>query len=278
MTVQITDQRRYPEGVPCWVDTEQPDPQEAARFYGGLFGWTLTDAMPPGAPGTYLIATLDGHDVAAIGPTDGDRAGWNTYVAVDDADGSARVVEEAGGAIVRPPEDAGPGGRSATCADPGGGVFRLWQARRRLGAQLVNVPGTWNFSDLQTSDLEREIAFYHRVFGWEVDTEQGAGMIRLPGYGDHLESTVDPHIRERQAQAPTGFADVVAGVGAEVGPGGAARWTVRFTVADRDDTVAAAERLGATVLSSADTPWTREALIRDPQGAELTVSQFAPPE
>ncbi len=103
-------------------------------------------------------------------------------------------------------------------------------------------------------------------------------MIRLPGYGDHLESTVDPQIRERQAQAPAGFADVVAGVGADVSPGGEDRWTVRFTVADRDDTVGAAERLGATVLSSADTPWTREAVIRDPQGAELTLSQFTPPE
>jgi hypothetical protein len=39
----------------------------ASRFYGGLFGWTLTDAVPPGAPGSYLIATLDGQDVAAIG-------------------------------------------------------------------------------------------------------------------------------------------------------------------------------------------------------------------
>ena len=51
-----------------------------------------------------------------------------------------------------------------------------------------------------------------------------------------------------------------------------------FTVADRDDIVAAAKRLGATVLSTADTEWTREAVVRDPQGATLTLSQFAPPE
>ncbi|MDP9188754.1 MAG: VOC family protein, partial [Actinomycetota bacterium] len=27
----------YPAGVPCWVDTGQPDPEAAVDFYGGLF-------------------------------------------------------------------------------------------------------------------------------------------------------------------------------------------------------------------------------------------------
>jgi hypothetical protein len=49
-------------------------------------------------------------------------------------------------------------------------------------------------------------------------------------------------------------------------------------VADRDDSAATAERLGATVISSADNMWTKDALVRDPQGAEFTVSQFTPPE
>ena len=28
----------YPAGVPCWIDTTQPDPQAAAEFYRGLLG------------------------------------------------------------------------------------------------------------------------------------------------------------------------------------------------------------------------------------------------
>jgi hypothetical protein len=36
----------------------------------------------------------------------------------------------------------------------------------------------------------------------------------------------------------------------------------------------AAERLGAVVISSDDTQWTKSVVIRDPQGAELTLSQF----
>jgi predicted enzyme related to lactoylglutathione lyase len=274
MTVQIIDQRRYPQGVPCWVDTAQPDPAAAASFYAGLFGWELTDAMPPDAPGSYLIATLDGHDVAAVATMGRDEtAAWRTYVACDDADATAEAVVRAGGSVVSGPADAGPGGRTATCADPGGAVFALWQARQRLGAQVVNVPDTWNFSDLHTPDPAVVLPFYAEVFGWQVSGDLGAGMIRLPGYGDHLAATVDPHIEERQAGAPPGFADVVAGLAAaDDAPG----WRVRFTVADRDASAATAERLGATVLSSAETPWTREAVVRDPQGAELTLSQFTP--
>ena len=58
--------RTYPQGVPCWVDTAQPDVEAATEFYGGIFGWTFEDAMPPGAPGRYAITKLDGQDVGAI--------------------------------------------------------------------------------------------------------------------------------------------------------------------------------------------------------------------
>ena len=31
----------YIPGVPCWVDTSQPDSEAAVDFYTGLFGWTF---------------------------------------------------------------------------------------------------------------------------------------------------------------------------------------------------------------------------------------------
>ena len=74
------------------------------------------------------------------------------------------------------------------------------------------MPGAWNFSDLRTPDVAASLAFYGEVFGWRVDPDLGAGMIRLPGYGDHLAATIDPDIHERQAFAPPGFADVIAGL------------------------------------------------------------------
>ncbi|MBV9234032.1 MAG: VOC family protein, partial [Candidatus Eremiobacteraeota bacterium] len=80
----------YPAGVPCWVDTLQPDPHAAMRFYGQLFGWEFAGPghMPDG--GEYYVAQLRGLDVAGIGSMPKASAGpgafWNTYVAVDDLD------------------------------------------------------------------------------------------------------------------------------------------------------------------------------------------------
>jgi predicted enzyme related to lactoylglutathione lyase len=260
------------------VDTEQPDPEAACRFYGGLFGWTFEEAMPPGAPGSYLIAKLDGRDVAAVGPSSDGEASWNTYIAVDDADAAVAALTAAGGTLLSGPEDAGPGGRTATAADPSGARFRLWQARRRLGAQIANVPGAWNFSNLHAINPVGQFAFYADIFGWmtELPPDSNGSMVRVPGYGDHLAATSDPGIRERHATAPPGFSDAAAGL-VTAAPGELTHWQVLFTVADRDKSVATAEDLGATTVSTAENLWTRTALVRDPAGAEFTLSQFTPP-
>ena len=225
-----------------------------------------------------MIASLDGAVVAAIGPPQGDApVEWNTYIAVDDADAAAAAVQAAGGSVTLEPVDAGPGGRLAACADPRGARFRLWQPRRRLGAQLTNAPGSWNFSDLHTGDAAAATGFYAPLFGWEFDDLGFATMIRRPGYGDHLAATVDPGIRERQEgiSAPPGFADAIGWLAPLASNHD--HWHVTFTVASRDESATTAERLGAVVISSDDTEWTKSALIRDPQGAELTLSQFTPP-
>jgi predicted enzyme related to lactoylglutathione lyase len=269
--------RTYPEGVPTWVDTQQRDPQAAQEFYAGLFGWTFTTVSPPDAP-VYAIAALDGRDVAAIGQADDRPAVWNTYIAVDDADAAAARIFAAGGEPTGEPDQIGPFGRAMSLRDPAGVPFRLWQAGKHNGAQVVNDPGTWNFSDLHT-DTPDSVAFYSKVFGWSVEDAGFAQTIRQPGYGDHLEATIDPDIRKRQAAvgAPPGFEDVIAlVVGLE--PRLAPHWHVSFSVADRDAAAERAEQLGAEVLSTEDGQWTRTALIRDPQGAVFTASQFSPPD
>jgi predicted enzyme related to lactoylglutathione lyase len=277
--------RTYPPGVTSWVDVTVDDVGAAQDFYGRLFGWTFTQATPPGIPVQYVIAQLDGQDVAGVGgpaePTGSPSGVWSTYVAVDDLEATIAAVEAAGGRVVAPVEQAGEGGRNATVTDPTGVRISLWQAERRLGAQVANTPGAWNFSDLHAADPTASRPFYEQVFGWVfVDLAQGdtasGTMIQVPGYGDHLAATVDPGIHERQAMAPPGFADVIGGIvpAGEDDP----HWHVTFTVADRDESASLAESLGATVLSRDDTGWTRQATIRDPQGAVFTASQFTPPD
>lgn len=48
-------------------------------------------------------------------------------------------------------------------------------------------------------------------------------------------------------------------------------------MANGDESAKQAEKLGAAVVSSADTEWTNTAMIKDPQGAPLVLSQFIPP-
>jgi hypothetical protein len=106
----------------------------------------------------------------------------------------------------------------------------LWQPRRRLGAQLTNAPGSWNFSDLHTGDAAGAANFYGPLFGWEFDDGGFATMIRRPGYGDHLAATVDPGIFERQdgISAPPGFADAIGWLAPLAN--GQDQWHVTFTV------------------------------------------------
>src|SRR4051812_31715862 len=163
---------RYPAGVPCWVDTSQPDPAAAAEFYGGLFGWELENQMPPDAPGSYYQATLGGGKVGAVGsqpegapPT----VTWTTYIAADSADEAAERVRAHGGTVLSEPFDVFTAGRMAAFADPEGAPFAVWQAGEHHGAEVVNVPGSWNFSGLNARDLDAAQRFYGAVFGWEFD-------------------------------------------------------------------------------------------------------------
>ena len=281
----MVDRDGYIPGVPCWVDTSQPDQEAAVAFYGGLFGWELEDMMPPEAPGRYYAARLRGGDVTAIGPvTEGGPqvAVWNTYIWVQDADATAAQVREAGGSVLADPFDVMDAGRMAVCADPEGAAFCLWQARRHKGAQIVNEPGSLNFNSLNTRDPEAAKSFYGSVFGWEtLGLPGGVEMWRLSGYADFLAQR-DPDLRKRMAEteaAPTGFEDVVAAM-ASIGddqPDVPAHWSVTFAVADADATAERAAELGGTVeVPPFDAPWVRMTVITDPQGASFTASKFVP--
>src|SRR5436190_19035259 len=230
----MSQARTYPAGVTSWIDVEHTDLEAAMAFYGGLLGWTFNDATPPGATNRYLIAQLDGQDVAGMGlPTQpSHHAAWNTYVATDDIEATVAAVTAAGGQVLGPPADVDDSVRVATVTDDAGVELRLCQAGRRLGAQLTNAPGTWNFSDLWAEAPEASKPFYEQVFGWQFADLGFATMIRRPGYGDHLAATSDPDIYERQASVntPPGFADAIGWLGA-VPPDQEPGWHVTFTVA-----------------------------------------------
>jgi predicted enzyme related to lactoylglutathione lyase len=274
----------YIPGVPCWVDTAQPDPEAAVNFYGPLFGWEFDDVMPPDAEAKYFMARIRGKDVAAVGSIPEalpQQAMWNTYVAVESADEAASKVRDAGGSVVMEPFDVMDSGRMAVFTDPEGATFCVWQAGQSKGAELVNEHGTVNFNDLNTRDPEGAKRFYGSVFGWEtLDLPGGFQMWTLPGYGDYLERD-NPDLRKNQEEmdAPKGFEDVVASI-IPIGddqPDTPLHWNVTFAVDDADAIAEKTTELGGKVIvPPMDAPWVRMTVIADPQGATLTASKFVP--
>jgi predicted enzyme related to lactoylglutathione lyase len=260
----------YQHGVPCWVDTWQPDADAAVDFYKAIFGWEAEDTMPEGVSGKHYMCRLRGQDVAAVAstPEDPPPTAWTTYIWVDDAEATVAKVKEAGGSVLKEPFDSLDVGRIAIVTDSSGAALGVWQPGEHRGAQLVNEPSAWAMSRLSTDDTEAAKRFYGTVFGWDHETfgARGAEMTlwKVPGYvGGRPEQPV--------------ARDVVATMG-PAGENGDAppHWGVDFWIADVDTAAAtAADRGGRILAGPYDIPEVgmRRAELIDPQGARLALTQ-----
>jgi predicted enzyme related to lactoylglutathione lyase len=261
----MSEREGYEHGVPCWVDTLQPDVDAAVAFYGAVFGWDVggPGEMPGDPPGRYYVAQVRGRDAAGIGslPPGGETAppSFNMYVRVDSADDAAVRARSAGGTVVLEPFDAPPAGRMAVVADPTGAQFCVWQAGVREGAEVVNEAGAWAMSQLRTPDPDRAAAFYGELFGWTTEAFGPFTMFRLPGYvGGEPEQPVSREVVATMAPAEAGEPP---------------RWSADFWVADVEATAASAARLGGTTIAGPlPSPVGKTAVLADPSGVSFSVS------
>jgi predicted enzyme related to lactoylglutathione lyase len=247
----LTERDGYQHGVPCWVDTWQEDPDTAATFYAGVFGWDVEKGTPPDRHTRYYMCRLRASDVAAIGspPPAGMSPAWTTYVWVDDADAVASSAVKAGGR------------RMAIVADRSGAVFGVWTPGAHRGAQRVNEPSAYSMSFLRTPDPEGAKAFYRALLGWTTEAFGTLLLWRLPGYVGGVPE--QPVSRE------------VVAVMARAGDDEAAHWRVDFWIADADAAAARATQLGGSVVAAPeDAGPFREAVLADPAGANFSVSQL----
>jgi predicted enzyme related to lactoylglutathione lyase len=260
----MSERDGYQPGVPCWVDTWQPNADATAGFYAGIFGWETEG--PPGGP---FVCKLRSRDVAMVGqlpPEHSHRpSAWMTHVWVESADETAARVSDAGGTIAIEPFESLDGGRIAIVADPAGAHLGVWQVGAHRGAELVNEPGAWSWAQLYTRDPASAPPFYAKVFGWEPEPFGELTMFRLPGYvGGEPEQPVPR--------------DVVAGMapmGDEFPADMPSHWRIDFWVDDVDATVAKAEELGGrTVVPAFDSEIFRQAVLADPRGADFSITKI----
>jgi predicted enzyme related to lactoylglutathione lyase len=268
----LSERDGYEPGVPCWVAAVHPNPEEAVGFYTELFGWEATNLMPPESSSEYYVCKRRGREVAAIGSGRG-RApsvpAWNTYIWVESADDTVAKVIDAGGSVVVEPFDRLNAARVAIVADPAGAVFGAWQPNEHRGARLVNEPGAWSMSQLNTRDPEGAKAFYDTVFGWETDTfDMGEGestLWRLPGYvGGEPEQPVSREVVGVMVPMSSDqFPEYIS-----------AHWSVDFWVDDIDAAADKAAEFGGEVkVPPFHTSVGRTTILADPQGAVFSVSK-----
>jgi predicted enzyme related to lactoylglutathione lyase len=268
----MSEREQYPAGVPCWIETLQPDLQATIRFYRSLFGWEFIGPgpMPGDPPGQYYVARVRGRDVAGIGslPTGGAALGpaWSTYIRATSADDAANLAKRAGGQVIVQPFDVLPAGRMAVLADRAGATFGVWEAKDRQGAMVINEPRAWAMSLLNTTDPEGAKAFYGAVFGWKAEPfgpgEGQVELFRLPGYVGG----------EPGQPVPRDVVGVMAPIrSGDIRP----HWSINFWIDDADAAAQQAAKLGGRVIAPPhDTPGFRSAVLADSQGATFSVSKL----
>jgi uncharacterized protein len=273
----MSERDGFEHGVPCWVDTWQPDADAAVAFYTQLFGWEAEETTPPGSDRRMFMCRLRDRDVTAIGsppPVPDHTPVWGTYVWVESAEETAAKAPEAGGSVAVQPFESLDGGRIAILTDPAGAVFGIWEPGQHRGAEIVNEAGAWSMSLLNTRDPERSPAFFRALFGWEPEEMEGGGgvsMMRLPGFeGGEPEQPV-----------PRDVVAVMAPMSADQFPDEVpSHWSVDFWVEDADATAEkAAKQGGAVIAPPYDVPGVgmRQAVLADPQGATFSVTRAPGP-
>jgi predicted enzyme related to lactoylglutathione lyase len=210
----------------CWIELGTNDQEGAKVFYHALLGWHATDA-PMGPGETYTM-----FDIAGAGSGAAYRSGqgvfWNLYIAVADADATAKQAESLGGTLLKAPFDVFTYGRMAVIQDPTGAAFCIWQARSHKGLDAVGEEGMFCWADLSTPDVAKAKEFYTGLFGWKMfaDPHDPSGYL-------HIQNGVEviggvPSAEQRNPQAPP-------------------HWLIYFQTVDCDGSVKKAEEHGARV-------------------------------
>lgn len=246
-------------GAPCWVSLTSRDLEGTKAFYSAVLGWEWRQGK---LGDRFRVATSNGVPVAGVGAvaTMWQMAvTWTAYFAVPSADVAVSRAQERGGTIAVGPIAFRPG-RAALLADRDGASFGIWEG------ELFGDWETWRASSpsyirLHTRDAFDAAMFYGEVLEWATGR---------PGSCEVMYEGGEVVLRSRGEAV----ARIVSGaLGAAPDPTIRPHWQVHFAVTDIAACVRDTQAAGGTVLRHGED----EALLRDPEGAQFTVTKRTVP-
>jgi len=242
-----------------WADLFTNQPDTAATFYCGLFGWTSAPVEQHDK--SYIILSNDGHPVAGVVQRSAESTKtegvWVNYISVKKAKATLKLVEPAGGELHASAHKFPNRGIQAIFTDSEGSVVGILQSSS--GDPLDNEParGDWNWFELFSLKPKATADFYGQVIGYDVSPDT-----RSEKSGHFLLSAAG-HARAGVASLPAS-------------PDSRSGWLGCVRVDNVDDAAAKAVTLGGTVVVPPRPAalGSRFAVVTDPTGGAVGLVQY----
>lgn len=244
-----------------WFDLMTTEPDAAVEFYTKVVGWTI-DAWEdaPGGPYRMFVGSdgpmggvvkLPELALAAGAPTH-----WLGHVGVDSVEASLALAESLGAQLLNR-ETIATVGEVATCLDPWGASFSLFQPETASDAPYAPKVGEVAWHELMTGDVDQAVDFYGQLFGWQKTHAHDMGPMGIYQMYGPSESVSYGGICKFNAQMPIP----------------AASWLFYVRVADLGAAVEAVKSNGGEVLHGPmEVPGgDHVAICRDPQGGAFAL-------
>jgi predicted enzyme related to lactoylglutathione lyase len=241
----------YKFGTFVWHEVHSNDVDKSLAYYSEVLGWKSSEMDMGGGNKYLMLSTQDDKMQMGIlkSPMEGTPPHFAQYLSVEDVDGMAKKVEDAGGKVLVPGTDI-PVGRFAVVADPQGAAFALFKAKESDD----NGSSAFQWNELWSPDAKAVLPFYEKVFGVSVESMEMPGM-------------KEPYHMLKKGEALMG--------GAMTSPmeGVPAMWLPYIGVDDVDATIERAKARGGEVVAPAqDVPNVgRFAVVKEPEGAVVGV-------
>lgn len=142
------------------------DPEGAAAFYHGLFGWEWTDGR----------GHLDERPILDV--VSREPARWVCHAAVGDLDMACELVVDHDGRLDTEPHDVPGVGRAAVLVDRWGATFGLVELDEDLGDAdpIVGAIGAQEWTVLVTPEVDDALVFYLPILGWTAEQLDGGEL------------------------------------------------------------------------------------------------------